>query len=70
MKMLSVNELAMSTGWPASRIRRLTRTKRLAHVKVDGITLLPASAIDDFVQRNLVEPAEPSGKTKPAQVAE
>jgi hypothetical protein len=70
MKMLSINELANSSGWPVSRIRRLARTKRLAHVKVDGITLLPASAIDDFVQRNLVEPVEPSGKTKPAQVAE
>lgn len=60
MKMLSVTELAISSGWPASRIRRLARAKRLAHVKFDGITLLPANAIDDFVQRNLVEPAEPA----------
>ena len=70
MKLLSINELATSTGWPASRIRRLARSKRLAHVKVDGITLLPATAIDDFVERNLVLPAEPDGTAKPTSDVE
>lgn len=64
MKMLTISQMAISSGWPASRIRRLARTKRLAHVKVDGITLLPSTAIDDFVERNLVEPIEPDGAIK------
>lgn len=70
MKMLSINELAISTGWPASRIRRLTRSKRLAHVKVAGITLLPATAIDDFIERNLVAPTEPDDAAKSALAVE
>lgn len=69
MKMLSINELASSTGWPASRIRRLARTKRLAHIKVDGITLLPSNAIDDFINRNLVHAADPD-PTEPALATE
>ncbi|PZU43803.1 MAG: hypothetical protein DI568_16850 [Sphingomonas sp.] len=54
--MLTVKQLSQSTGWPEGRIRKLAKTRRLAHVRLGGMTLLPANAIDIFLQQNMVEP--------------
>ena len=62
MQLLTINQLADASGWPASRIRRLIKTQRLTHLRVDGRTLLPASAIDDFVGRSLIHAREEAGE--------
>ena len=68
MEMLTVRELAISSGWPISRIRRLARTRRLAHVQIDGITLLPVTAIEDFLQQNLILPEGTKGGRPPCSI--
>lgn len=56
MQMMTIMELASASGWPPSRIRRLIKSKKLAHLRMDGLTLLPADAIEQFTRKNLVEP--------------
>lgn len=56
MQMMTVREIARHSGWPEGRIRRLVAARRLRHVKLDGLLLLPANAVDEFVQANMVEP--------------
>ena len=56
MKLISPREMAKQSGWPESRIRRMIAAKRLRHVKLDGLLLLPETAVDEFLQANMVEP--------------
>ena len=56
MQMLSPKDLAASSGWPEGRIRRLVADRQLSHVRVGGLILIPANAIDEFLNSNLVAP--------------
>lgn len=56
MQMMTIREIAQHSGWPEGRIRRLVATRRLRHVKLDGLLLLPENAVEEFVQANMVEP--------------
>lgn len=56
MKLISPREMSKQSGWPEGRIRRLIAARRLRHVKLDGLLLLPESAIEEFLQANMVEP--------------
>jgi excisionase family DNA binding protein len=56
MEMITISQLADVSGWPASRIRRLIKTRKLTHLRMNGLTLLPADAIDEFMRVNLVKP--------------
>lgn len=62
MQMLTIKEMASASGWPEGRIRRLVAGRRLRHVKLDGLLLLPENAIDEFLQENMVEPEADHGK--------
>lgn len=62
MQMLTIKEMASASGWPEGRIRRLIAGRRLRHVKLDGLLLLPENAIDEFLQENMVEPEADHGK--------
>jgi excisionase family DNA binding protein len=71
MQMMTIREIARHSGWPEGRIRRLVAARRLRHVKLDGLLLLPANAVDEFVQANMVEPdlkfgSQPSPTSKGA----
>jgi excisionase family DNA binding protein len=61
MQMMTIREIAQHSGWPEGRIRRLVATRRLRHVKLDGLLLLPENAVEEFVQANLVEPDTGNG---------
>jgi excisionase family DNA binding protein len=56
MQMMTIREIAQHSGWPEGRIRRLVATRRLRHVKLDGLLLLPKNAVEEFVEANMVEP--------------
>ena len=56
MQMMTIREIAQHSGWPEGRIRRLVATRRLRHVKLDGLLLLPQNAVEEFVEANMVEP--------------
>lgn len=56
MQMLSPKELAASSGWPEGRIRRMIAGRQLSHVRVGGLILIPANAIEEFLSSNLVAP--------------
>jgi hypothetical protein len=55
MQFLTLPKLAERSGWPESRIRRMVANQMLTHIRVNGRVLLPQTAIEDFVARNLVE---------------
>jgi hypothetical protein len=55
MQFLTLPKLAEQSGWPESRIRRMVANQMLTHIRVNGRVLLPQTAIEDFVARNLVE---------------
>jgi excisionase family DNA binding protein len=61
MEMMTIPQLADVSGWPASRIRRLIKTHKLPHLRLDGLTLFPANAIDEFMRVYLVKPEVVSG---------
>jgi hypothetical protein len=48
--------MAQQSGWPEGRIRRLISTRRLRHMKIDGLILLPETAIEEFTAAHMVEP--------------
>jgi hypothetical protein len=56
MQMMTISELASVSGWPPSRIRRLIKARKLPHVPMEGLTLLPSNAIEEFLCKNLVKP--------------
>ena len=56
MQMMTIREIAQHSGWPEGRIRRLVATRRLRHVKLDGLLLLPKNAVDEFLSANMIEP--------------
>ena len=62
MRLISPREMAKQSGWPEGRIRRLIAARRLRHVKLDGLLLLPENAVDEFLQVNMVEPEADHGK--------
>ena len=55
-RLLSPREMAKQSGWPESRIRRLINSRRLRHVRLDGLLLVPEDAIEEFMAANMVEP--------------
>jgi len=56
MKLLSPREMAQHSGWPEGRIRRLIASRKIRHIKLDGLLLLPETAVDEFLSANMVEP--------------
>lgn len=62
MQMLTSREMASASGWPEGRIRRLVAGRRLRHVRLNGLLLLPENAIQEFLQDNMVEPETDHGK--------
>lgn len=56
MKLLSPREMAQHTGWPEGRIRRLIASRKLRHIKLDGLLLMPENAVDEFLSANMIEP--------------
>jgi excisionase family DNA binding protein len=54
--LLSPRQLAMQTGWPERRIRRLIEQNQIRHIRVGPSVLLPATAIEEFVRTHMVTP--------------
>ena len=63
--LLTPRELAAHSGWPEKRIRRLIATRSIRFLKNGTNFLLPHDAIQDYIARNMVEPDERSGASKP-----
>jgi len=55
----SPRELALRTGWPERRIRNLISQRRLRHVRIGANIYVPAGAVEEFINRNMVEPTVP-----------
>ena len=51
VKLLRIDEAGEMLGFRRSKIYALIRSGRLRVVRVDGVTRVPASAIDEFVER-------------------
>ena len=56
MKLLSPREMAQHSGWPEGRIRRLIASRKIRHINLDGLLLLPETAVEEFLSANMVEP--------------
>jgi len=57
-RLLSPREMAQQSGWPEGRIRRLISTRRLRHIKIDGLILLSCCRFDGHRERlNQATPA-------------
>ena len=67
MKLLSPREMAQYTGWPEGRIRRLIASRKLRHIKLDGLLLLPENAVDEFLNANMIEPERQGRAQHPDQ---
>jgi hypothetical protein len=61
MEMVTINQLAVTSGWPASRIRKMIKSRKLPHLRMDGLTLVPVDAIDEYMRDNLVKPSDRNG---------
>lgn len=57
MQFLTLPKLAVHSGWPESRIRRMVAKQMLPHIRINGRVLLPPTAIEEFVAKNFVEPS-------------
>ena len=62
MQLLTLPKLALHSGWPVSRIRRMVERRQLPHVRVGGRVLVPEGAIDEFLTRNFIEIVENDGE--------
>ena len=58
VEIYSPRQLASVSGWPERRIRDLILNKEIKHIKIGGHYYLPADAITDYVERNMVKPWE------------
>jgi hypothetical protein len=56
MEFLTLPQLAARSGWPESRIRRMVAQQKLPHIRLNSRVLLPPTAIDDFINRNCIQP--------------
>ena len=56
INLISPRELADHSGWPERRTRNLLREGQLRHVRVGVSYLVPKTAIEEFIERNMVEP--------------
>jgi hypothetical protein len=62
--LLSPRQLALKSGWSEKRVRTLIKQMKLQHIKVGPSVLLPADAIERFVETNMFTPkANPGGGT-------
>ncbi len=52
----SPRDLAKRTGWPERRIRVLIAEKRLRHLRIGTNIYVPAGALEEFVDANMVGP--------------
>jgi hypothetical protein len=68
MQLLTLPKLAAQSGWSICRIRRLVANQELPHIRVNGRLMLPANAIDEFVAKHFVAPANPSMPDSPLQL--
>ncbi|WP_416339716.1 excisionase family DNA-binding protein [Paracoccus sp. (in: a-proteobacteria)] len=55
----SPRELAQRLSWPLARVRRLIRDRELRHVKLGGLYLVPAGAIEEYLAARTVMPHPP-----------
>jgi hypothetical protein len=53
----SPRALAARTGWSERRIRNLISRRELRHVRIGASIYVPVGAVEEFIQRNMVEPA-------------
>ena len=58
----SPRQLAQRTGWPERRIRNLITQRRLRHVRIGSNIYVPAGAVEEFLQANMVAPEVDHGK--------
>jgi excisionase family DNA binding protein len=61
----SPRELAIRTGWPERRIRNLISQRRLRHVRIGTNIYVPTGAVEEFINRNMVEPTVPPQQEVP-----
>ncbi|WP_417244249.1 MULTISPECIES: helix-turn-helix domain-containing protein [Roseobacteraceae] len=59
--LLTPRELAERSGWPERRIRSLIAARQLRHLKIGAAFYLPESAVQEFIDQNMVEPAGAQG---------
>lgn len=57
-------EMASQSGWPETRIRNLLAEGELKHVRIGSHYLLPADAIDEFLERKMFRPSDPQAQTE------
>lgn len=55
----SPRALAARTGWSERRIRNLISRRELRHVRIGASIFVPVGAVEEFINRNMVEPAVP-----------
>jgi len=56
--LLTPRQLAAETGWPEKRIRKLISTRNIRFLRNGANFLLPQNAIQDYIERNMVEPCQ------------
>jgi len=52
----SPKELAARIGWPERRVRSIIAAAELRHVRIGNRIFVPAGAVEEFIQRKMVEP--------------
>jgi hypothetical protein len=55
MQLLTLPKLAVQSGWPESRLRRMVARGQLSHIRVNGRLLLPETAIEEYVANHFVD---------------
>lgn len=60
--LLTPRQMAKESGWSVKSIRKLLAERRIRHLKRGNRYLIPKSAIDDFLNANMIEPEDGSGK--------
>ncbi|MDE3027522.1 MAG: excisionase family DNA-binding protein [Paracoccaceae bacterium] len=55
-RLFSPRETASRTGWPERRIRLLIAQNQIRHLRIGAKILVPATAIDEFVNENMIVP--------------
>lgn len=55
-QLLSLKQLADHAGWPVTRIRKLVARREIRHVRIGGSLFLPITAVDEYLDANMVAP--------------
>jgi hypothetical protein len=58
----TIKQLSKRINWPERRLRNLITSNQIRYVPIGNMYMIPAGAIEEFIERNMVEPCQNNHK--------